>query len=62
MATTEYMRKLYRINDALTELANEFGVPVTEEWEDSVLNDLTLHVADKFGITDPQQVAVRGEG
>lgn len=47
-------RKLYRINDVLTGLAHEMGVDVTVEWEDEVLNDLTLYVAEKLGV-DPNE-------
>ena len=46
--------ELYRINDVLTELATELGVPVTTEWEDDVLNDLVLSVAKAF---DTQRLA-----
>lgn len=48
-----HTHKLHRINDVLTALAHEMGVRVTIEWEDEVLNDLTHHVAEQFGITAP---------
>lgn len=39
---------LYRINDVLTSLASELGVPTDEEWEDEVLNDLVHSVEQVF--------------
>lgn len=40
--------ELYRINDVLSSLAQELGVPVTTEWEDGVLNDLTHSIEQAF--------------
>ena len=40
--------ELYRINDVLSDLAAELGVPVNEQWEDTVLNDLVLSVEKAF--------------
>lgn len=42
---------LYRINDALTQLASELGVIFSDDLqEDTVLQDLTMAVAAGFGL------------
>ena len=52
----DHSDRLYRINDVLTALANEFGVIWDDEdEEDQVLNDLTHEVADAFGLEDNEQ-------
>jgi len=51
-----HMDKLYRINDVLTALAQEFGIIWDDEDEqDLVLNDLTHEVADAFGLDENGQ-------
>lgn len=45
--------KLYRINDVLSALAQEFNIAWDDDDEqDQVLNDLTHEVADAFGLDE----------
>lgn len=52
MATNESTSEdLYKINDALTQLASTLGVKWSgETQEDTVLQELTMLVAEGFGI------------